>query len=54
MVGKAASTDGSVMTSHTCDGNYRTWLEIYPGKKHEKGTMHPVYEGMMQTEHRGT
>lgn len=24
MVGKKASTDGSVMTSHTCDGNYRT------------------------------
>ncbi|MEE8377797.1 MAG: peptidase, partial [Candidatus Aminicenantaceae bacterium] len=23
LVGKLASTDGSVMTAHTCDGNYR-------------------------------
>lgn len=25
LVGKKASSDGSVMTSHTCDGRYRTW-----------------------------
>ena len=24
MVGRLASTDGSVITSHTCDGRYRT------------------------------
>lgn len=53
MVGRLASTDGSVMTSHTCDGNYRTWLDITPGQKHEKGTMHPVYWGMMHTEQKG-
>ena len=28
MVGKKASTDGSVITSHTCDGRYRTWLQV--------------------------
>ena len=28
MVGKKASTDGSVMTAHTCDSNYRTWLTM--------------------------
>jgi dipeptidase len=50
MVGRLASTDGSVMTSHSCDGNYRTWLEIFPHKKFEKGTMHPVYSGMLHTE----
>jgi dipeptidase len=50
MVGKLASTDGSVMTSHTCDGNYRTWLEIFPHQKFNKETMHPVYEGMLHTE----
>jgi dipeptidase len=50
MVGRRASTDGSVMTSHSCDGNYRTWLEIYPHQKFEKGIMHPVYSGMLHTE----
>ena len=25
MAGKNATTDGSVITSHTCDGRYRTW-----------------------------
>ena len=50
MVGRLASTDGSVMTSHSCDGNYRTWLEIYPHQKHENGIMHSVYAGMLHTE----
>jgi dipeptidase len=50
MVGRLASTDGSVMTSHSCDGNYRTWLEIFPHQKNEKGIMHSVYAGMLHTE----
>jgi dipeptidase len=50
MVGKLASTDGSVMTSHSCDGNYRTWLEIFPHQKYDQGAMHQVYEGMLHTE----
>lgn len=53
MVGRLASTDGSVMTSHSCDGNYRTWLDIYPHQKHEKGELHPVYWGMLHTEQKG-
>ena len=32
MVGKKASADGSVMTSHTCDSNYRTWMDIVPSR----------------------
>ena len=32
MVGKNASKDGSVITSHTCDGVYRTWMAIEPAK----------------------
>lgn len=50
MVGRLASTDGSVMTSHSCDGNYRTWLEIFPHTKYDKGAMHPVYWGMLHSE----
>jgi dipeptidase len=50
MVGRLASTDGSVMTSHSCDGNYRTWLEIFPHQKYDKGIMHAVYWGMLHTE----
>ena len=33
MVGKKASADGSVMTSHTCDSNYRTWMDIVPSAR---------------------
>jgi dipeptidase len=50
MVGRLASTDGSVMTSHTCDGRYRTWLEVVPAMKFEHDTIHPVYWGTMFTE----
>ncbi len=47
MVGRLATTDGSVITSHTCDGTYRTWLEIFPHTKYEKGAIHDVYSGML-------
>ncbi len=50
MVGRLASADGSVMTSHTCDGRYRTWLEVVPAMKFERDTVHPVYWGTMFTE----
>jgi len=39
-VGKSASTDGSVMTSHTCDSHRtRGWLSITPKSDHEKGSV---------------
>jgi dipeptidase len=47
MVGRLATTDGSVITSHTCDGLYRTWLEVFPHTKYEKGAVHSVYSGML-------
>ena len=50
MVGRLASTDGSVMVGHTCDGNYRTWLNIVPHKKHDKGAMKKIYWGNLHTE----
>lgn len=49
MVGRLASTDGSVITSHTCDGKYRTWVTMEPAATHLKGSMHPVFKGTMKT-----
>ncbi len=50
MVGRLATTDGSVITAHSCDGNYRTWLNIIPHKKHEKGSTNKIYHGKLHTE----
>lgn len=50
MVGKKATTDGSVITSHSCDGNYRTWLNIVPHSKFDPGTTRKVMWGTMHTE----
>jgi len=50
MVGVKASTDGSVITSHTCDGNYRTWMNIVPSATYERDTTTDVYDGLMHTE----
>jgi len=49
-VAKLASTDGSVITCHSCDGNYRTWLNIVPHREHTKGSMDQVRWGTMHTE----
>ncbi len=39
MVGKKASADSSVITSHTCDSHRtRSWLNIVPAKNHKKGS----------------
>ncbi|MFA8298537.1 MAG: dipeptidase [Hyphomicrobiales bacterium] len=44
-VGKDASFDGSVMTSHTDDSHRtRSWMDIVPAKKHKKGEMVPMYK----------
>lgn len=51
MVGKKASTDGSVMTSHTCDSNYRTWMDIVPSATYENDTTTAIYTGRMHTEY---
>ena len=49
-VGRLASTDGSVMTAHTCDGNYRTWLNIVPHAKYPAGSKNKIFSGKMHTE----
>ena len=50
IVGRLASADGSVMTAHSCDGNYRTWVNIVPPKTHPKGTMTKIYHGFLHNE----
>ena len=49
MVGKLASTDGSVMTAHTCDAYYRVWVDVVPAMKFENDTTHDVRWGTMHT-----
>lgn len=49
MFGKKATDDGSVITAHTCDAYYRTWMEFVPAQKFEKDTVHQVYWGTMHT-----
>lgn len=51
MVGRKASADGSVITSHTCDGNYRTWMDIVPAARYERDTTVTVVSGRMHTDH---
>ncbi|HDJ34185.1 MAG TPA: peptidase [Bacteroidetes bacterium] len=50
MVGKKATTDGSVITAHACDGNYRTWLNVVPAADFPEDTVHHVYWGRLHTE----
>lgn len=50
MVGKLATSDGSVITSHTCDGNYRNWMNIVPARENKPGSMVDIYKGIMHTE----
>jgi dipeptidase len=49
-VGRLATVDGSVITCHTCDGPYRTWLNIVPGQKWPDKAMNKIYSGKMHTE----
>ena len=44
MVGRLASSDGSVMTSHTCDSWYRTWMQPVAPKDYPNDTVMTVYE----------
>ena len=53
MVGRAASADGSVLTSHTCDSWYRTWMSIEPAHDYPRDTVTSIRGGLMHTEHQG-
>jgi len=47
MVGRLATTDSSVITSHSCEGPYRTWVEIFPHTKYDNGAMHAAYSNVL-------
>jgi dipeptidase len=49
-VGRLATVDGSVITCHTCDGPYRTWLTIVPHQKWPDKAVTKIYSGKMHTE----
>jgi len=49
-VGRLATVDGSVITCHTCDGNYRQWLNIVPRRPWPDKSMNKIYSGKMHTE----
>ncbi|MCD6597209.1 MAG: C69 family dipeptidase, partial [Bacteroidales bacterium] len=49
-VGKMASDDGSVFTSHTDDSHRtRSWMNIIPAKNHKEGSVVPMYKRMIDT-----
>ncbi|MEJ2594504.1 MAG: C69 family dipeptidase [bacterium] len=44
-LGRLATADGSVITSHTDDSHRtRSWIDIVPPKQHDKGEMMPMYK----------
>lgn len=44
-VGKSATVDGSVITSHTDDSHRtRSWMDIVPAKDHDEGATTPMYK----------
>jgi dipeptidase len=49
-VGRLATTDGSVITCHTCDGRYRQWLNVVPHQTFPAGAVNKIYSGKMHTE----
>jgi len=46
VVGKDASVDGSVMTTHTCDGWYDARIQVIPGQTFESGAMLPIHKNI--------
>lgn len=49
-VGKKASIDGSVMTSHTDDSHKtRSWMDIQPAQDHKAGSTKPMYKRVSST-----
>jgi dipeptidase len=43
LVGKQATSDGSVLMSHSCDGDIMGLIYVMPAQKYPKGTKLPMY-----------
>ena len=52
MLGKNATDDGSVITAHTCDAYYRTWLDFVQAQTHKTDTTQKIYWGTLHTSSR--
>ena len=48
-VGRLATVDGSVVTSQTVDGSYRTWMAVAPARKNNPEAKVKIFSGRMQT-----
>ena len=53
MAGRLATIDGSVITSHTCDGVSHTWISLEPAQDLPEGYMYKVPKGMRWTKFKG-
>lgn len=49
VVGRLASADGSVITSHTCDGVSRTWIKVVPAADHGPKEMVDIFKNTRKT-----
>ena len=53
VVGRLASADGSVITSHTCDGVSRTWITVEPAADYGRKQMMDIYKNTRKTAFKG-
>ena len=53
VVGRLASADGSVITSHTCDGVSRTWITVEPAADYGRKAMVDIYKNTRKTAFKG-
>ena len=53
VVGRLASADGSVITSHTCDGVSRTWITVEPAADYGRKAMMDIYKNTRKNAFKG-
>ena len=53
VVGRLASADGSVITSHTCDGVSRTWITVEPAADYPRKAMMDIYKNTRKNAFKG-